>query len=88
MNSKTLTYVQNVPATSWNIVHDFDNTPISEVLVHVGNGVYEKILPFAVRNVSSTLLVIEFSSPTSGRVRLSASAQSAAGSVDLGQSTA
>lgn len=63
------TFTQVTPAMAWTINHTYSSVPITNVITLI-NGVATQILPKSVKAVSTTELLIEFSKPYSGVVRM------------------
>jgi hypothetical protein len=62
-------FTQVVPAQTWTINHSYTNVPITSVVTII-DGVATQILPMSVKAVSTTELLVEFTKPYSGTVRL------------------
>lgn len=86
--SLSYTHVQTTPSLTWTITHNLNGATMGDVIEDNG-GVIRKILPASVKHITDDSMLVEFSEPTKGLVRLiglfAASTSSGAGSIDPGQ---
>ena len=63
------THIQSSPSISWSINHGMNAYPVSDAIITL-DGTRQKILPDMVEYVDSDNLLIRFSQPQAGTVRM------------------
>lgn len=64
------THTQDTPSDTWTVVHNSGREVVCDVLVNI-DGKLEKILPMSQVNQDLNTLVVSFSRPFTGKVRVS-----------------
>jgi len=90
MTFQAYTHVQSSPSTAWTITHPFDSTPVGDVTTTL-NGSTVTMIPLSIKNLNATQILVEFSVPITGKMRLvgnvlnATTGVSGIGSIDPGQ---
>lgn len=63
------THIQDTPSNQWTVNHNLSRGVVHDVVVDIGN-TKEKILPLGVEYPDNNTLVINFSQPFTGTVRV------------------
>lgn len=67
MNS--FNFSQTTPLDTWDITHDLGSGVITDVMVNI-NGDLQKIMPGGVEHIDDNRIIIRFSQPMTGAVRI------------------
>ena len=65
----TFTHTQITPSDEWTVIHNLNAYPVSDV-VTVVNGETVKIMPMALEYVDANTIIVRFSEPREGSIRL------------------
>lgn len=69
---KIFNHIQSSPAMTWTITHNFAQKPVGDIVVDIGGGVREKILPLRITHIDNNTFQVDFSIARSGVARLAA----------------
>lgn len=69
-NITTYTHFQTIADTTWTIDHNLGKKVINDVYIDLPGDGIQKVLPAAVEYVDDYTLIIRFSTPRTGRVKI------------------
>jgi len=67
---KPFIHTQTAPALEWQVAHNLNCYPVSDIMIDGENGLIEKTLPQSLEYVDENNILITFSSAQTGMARL------------------